>query len=192
MQFAKDSFYVALRDRLAAINPSRTVYLDGALRPAVVVAENEQITAGGPLPNVFYLAWGGARAVAAWEQARRPMLALDCTVSYWTAGTPDQQGVDRGRLKAALDSEFLRMCSPRWVRKRDYTQSPPTDLGSAIYWTRPQLGPAAGGLQPAQAPQWQLSPDQVLTASPDPTLPPVRLPCRATVTLYFFSEDDLA
>ncbi len=36
MQFAKDSFYMALRERLASLNPQRTVTLNGATRPAVV------------------------------------------------------------------------------------------------------------------------------------------------------------
>ncbi len=47
MQFAKDSFYIALRDRLAVLNPARTVYLDGVTRPAVIVAENQPSTPSG-------------------------------------------------------------------------------------------------------------------------------------------------
>ena len=40
MQFAKDSFFLALQERLAALNPVRSVTLNGATVPAVVVVEN--------------------------------------------------------------------------------------------------------------------------------------------------------
>ena len=36
MQNAKDSFYMALRTRLTAINPERTILLRGAVRPGIV------------------------------------------------------------------------------------------------------------------------------------------------------------
>ena len=73
MQSAKDSFYVALRDRLAALNPQRTVFLNGVTRPAVIVVENEYITAAGPLPEAFYLGWGTAQPVA--PMRKRPAAA---------------------------------------------------------------------------------------------------------------------
>ena len=41
MQNAKDSFYMALRTRLASINPERTVLLRGTVRPAILVEEAE-------------------------------------------------------------------------------------------------------------------------------------------------------
>ena len=40
MQAAKDSFYMALRERLAALNPARTMVIDGVTVPAIVVREN--------------------------------------------------------------------------------------------------------------------------------------------------------
>jgi hypothetical protein len=39
MQNAKDSFYVALRTRLIAINPQRTILLRGAVRPGILVED---------------------------------------------------------------------------------------------------------------------------------------------------------
>ncbi len=39
MQNAKDSFYMALRTRLAAINPERTILLRGAVRPGILAEE---------------------------------------------------------------------------------------------------------------------------------------------------------
>ena len=80
MQFAKDSFYVALRDRLAALNPARVVYLDGANRPAMIVAENQMPGSLVPFDNAFYLRWGAARVLASTQHARRPLVALDCVL----------------------------------------------------------------------------------------------------------------
>jgi len=40
MQFAKDSFFLALQQKLAGLNPARTITLNGATDPAVVVVEN--------------------------------------------------------------------------------------------------------------------------------------------------------
>ena len=45
MQNAKDTFYVTLRDRLAAVNPARTMVLRGVTRPGVLVEENELASA---------------------------------------------------------------------------------------------------------------------------------------------------
>ena len=58
MQNAKDSFYLALRTRLATINPERTVLLRGALRPGILVEEAEAPLAQLP-SDVFVLRWLG-------------------------------------------------------------------------------------------------------------------------------------
>jgi hypothetical protein len=63
MQPTKDSFYIALRDRLVAVDPNRTVTLDGATRPAIAVVENEPPTGAPCLCDTFYLRWGSARPV---------------------------------------------------------------------------------------------------------------------------------
>ncbi len=58
MQNAKDSFYMALRTRLTAINPERTILLRGAVRPGILVEEAE--APFSQLPNdVFVLRWLG-------------------------------------------------------------------------------------------------------------------------------------
>jgi len=139
MQFAKDSFYVALRDRLAALNPARVVYLDGASRPAVIVAENQAPGSTVPFDNAFYLRWGAARVVPGTQHARRPLMALDCILSYRTSGTEDNSFSDRGRTLAALDLELLSIASPGVTAKQDYSQAPVLDLGSKILWRQPQL-----------------------------------------------------
>ncbi|MGH8701904.1 MAG: hypothetical protein ACREVR_12135 [Burkholderiales bacterium] len=139
MQHAKDSFYVALRDRLAALNPARTVFLDGVLRPAVIVAENEPSTPSVPLPDAFYLLWGAVREVKNAQRAPRPLLALDCQIVYRTIGTEASSSVDRGRMLAALDLELFEISNPPEAVKRDYTQTTPLDLGTKVFWTRPQI-----------------------------------------------------
>ena len=61
MQNAKDSFYMALRTRLTAINPERTILLRGAVRPGILVEEAE--APFSQLPNdVFVLRWLGLGA----------------------------------------------------------------------------------------------------------------------------------
>jgi len=149
MQFAKDSFYMALRERLAAINPSRTVTLSGATRPAVIVAENELVIPVEPLSDAFYIEWGAAQAVER-QTGSRALTALECEISYHTLGSCES-GVDRGRTLAALDTEMMAMCQPPTTEKLDYTQSPSVDLGTAIMWTQPIFGEVTGSGGPNSA-----------------------------------------
>lgn len=155
MQFARDTFYVALRDALAAINPARTITLDGQVRPAVVSLENEPVTVADPtatvdpltqattrrpaVANAFYLEWGAVRAAAGFDASPRPLLAMDCAIAFCTAGSVEYAGVDRGREFARLAAELLGMCAAGSADKQDYTQTPPADLGSRILWTRPRF-----------------------------------------------------
>ena len=139
MQHAKDSFYVALRDRLAALNAARVVFLEGANRPAVIVAENQAPASAVPFDNAFYLRWGAARVLPGTLRARRPLMALDCAISYRTSGTADNSFSDRGRTLAALDLELLTICSPGVTAKQDFSQAPVRDLGTKVLWRRPVL-----------------------------------------------------
>ena len=58
MQNAKDSFYMALRARLTAINPERNILLRGAVRPGILVEEAEAPFSQLP-SDVFVLRWTG-------------------------------------------------------------------------------------------------------------------------------------
>jgi hypothetical protein len=146
MQFAKDTFFLTLRDRLAAVNPARTVQVDGINRPAVIVAENEPATElyDGAVPGVvqlpacFHLLWGAAKPVAASTAARRPMMQIDCTIAYCAAGSGDIAN-DRGRTLAVLDTELLQIASPQSAAKQDATRTPALDLGTNVLWTRPSF-----------------------------------------------------
>jgi hypothetical protein len=137
MQFAKDSFSMALRERLAALNPARTVTLSGAQRPAVVVRENEMPTAAELLSECFYIEWG-TTGVAAGLSGRRPVCAMECIISYGTRGTVES-GMDRGRVLGELDRELFMICQPAWTKKYDFSQSPNADLGTGVFWTTPAI-----------------------------------------------------
>ena len=146
MQFTKDTFYITLRNRLAALNPTRVITLNGVTRPAVVVAENEAVIPVKPLPDAFYIEWGAAQVVPQ-QIGDRAIFSLECLISYHTFGTVES-GVDRGRTLAALDTELITICEPATTPKLDYTQSTPASLGTSIVWTTPQLGKVAGSEAP--------------------------------------------
>src|SRR5579862_7882151 len=139
MQPTKDSFYVALRDRLVAVDPTRTVTLDGATRPAIAVIENEPPTGAPLLCDTFYLHWGNARAATL---AAGSLMAMDCSISYCTKGSVANGSLDRGRDLAGLDSDLLVICSPPQTAKCDYSSGTPVTLGSTIFWTQPALNAA--------------------------------------------------
>ena len=148
MQAAKDTFLKTLAGRLAVVNSSRTVMVDGVARPAVLAVENEAGMAGmDQLPHstkgtlsgaspleTFLLSWEGATHVM--PEGR--LMQVDCTVSYGSKGTDAMLGTDRGRIVNAMDAELQRICEPRQSVKNDYTQNPPAALGTNIFWTRPE------------------------------------------------------
>jgi hypothetical protein len=168
MQFAKDSFYMTMLTRLAALNPQRTVTLNGATRPAVIVAENELVIPVDPLPDAFYIEWGKAEAVKG-QMGDRALIGMECTISYHTLGTLES-GVDRGRTLGQLDFELLNICQPPYAEKRDYTQSPSVDLGTSLSWTTPAFSEVSG-----------------VDARYKTELAP-RLERKANLTVFFFSE----
>lgn len=138
MQFTKDTFFLALRDRLAALAPTHTVVVDGLARPAVLVAENEPTTSAPPLPRAFYLRFGACEVVASAAASHAPLRRLECEVSYHTS--PDAgDSYARGRSLGALDAELLRLCDPPQAAKCDGTRTPPVPLGSTISWSQPQF-----------------------------------------------------
>ena len=83
MKKARDSFYVALRDRLQALNPARQVLVRGVWRPGVLVEENESFAAVAP-DNVFVLRWTKATVD---EQHALARTEQTCEIQYQTAGT---------------------------------------------------------------------------------------------------------
>jgi hypothetical protein len=77
MQNAKDSFYMALRTRLAAINPKRTILLRGAVRPGILVEEAEAPFSQFP-SDVFVLRWLGLGVDLILSPRWRPSSARFC------------------------------------------------------------------------------------------------------------------
>lgn len=140
MQCSKDTFYTALRGRLAVVNSQRTVMLEGIAQPAIVVAENEAATASPDHADCFYLRFGAVKGTQGFARSDRPLLELECSFSYRTRGTADG-AFDRGRAMAALDREVMAVCEPASTPKFDYTQPTPVPLGTRIFWARPQLQP---------------------------------------------------
>jgi hypothetical protein len=139
MQATKDSFYLTLRDRLAQAYPARTITVDGITRPAIVVVENDKPSVTARQHDASYLEWGEAHAL---RPAISTLMAMACTVSFASAGTEQNGGLDRGRTLGELQSELLGVCSPAVTRKNDYTSGNPADLGSNVFWTPPAFRPA--------------------------------------------------
>lgn len=118
MQNAKDTFYEALRSRIAAGNPERTVVLRGQIRPGVLVEENELVTTV-TIPDCFRLRWDEASVDGT---NAMPLVALRCEILYETAGTAGNGGMDRGRALAAMDAELAAAVNacPQFVVKQSY------------------------------------------------------------------------
>jgi len=138
MQNAKDSFYVALRTRLAAINPQRTILLRNVVRPGIVVEEAEAPFAQLPT-DVFVLRWLGLGVDVALAST---MVAAECEVLYSTLGTQSFGGLDRGRALSTMDEELLAMLTPFWTPKMNYTATPATAMLTKVFWDRAFFGPA--------------------------------------------------
>jgi hypothetical protein len=137
MQNAKDSFYMALRTRLAALNPARTILLRGALRPGILVEEAEAPFSQLP-SDVFVLRWLG---LAVDMDLASTMAAQECEIVYQTCGTQSFGGLDRGRALSVMDEELLAMSEPFYTAKLNYTATPPVALLTQVFWDEPSLSP---------------------------------------------------
>jgi hypothetical protein len=136
MQATKDSFYRAVQSRLAAVNPARTITLDGQTRPAVLVAENAPFPPPKLFFNTFYIHWLGARPVPAFRRTPAPRYELLAQVEFFVQGTPSllRPHADRGRVMAEMDCELVEILFPGLTPKLDYSSDPPAPLGSEIVW----------------------------------------------------------
>ena len=137
MQNAKDSFYMALRTRLVATNPERTILLRGAARPGIVVEEAE--APFSQLPNdVFVLRWLQTGVDLDFGSA---MVAAQCEIIYQTCGTQSFGGLDRGRLLSAMDTELVTMLQPFSTPKLNFMASPPAAMLTSVFWNEPAFAP---------------------------------------------------
>jgi hypothetical protein len=145
MQNARDTFYVALQGRLAAINPARTMVLRGVTRPGVLVEENELVSAFQPA-NVFCLHWTGLSVDA---QGALPLVSMSCQIQYATDGDSGNGGMDRGRLLSGMDAELVAAVSaaPQNAMKMNYVASAggsglaPVAMATNVFWGDVVFGP---------------------------------------------------
>ena len=137
MQNARDSFYAALRARLTAINPDRTILLRGVLRPGIVVEEGEAPFSQLP-SDVFVLRW---LDLGIDTDLASTMAAQECEVIYQTCGTQNFGGLDRGRALSAMDEELAAMVQPHFTAKSNYATQPPTAMLTQVFWEEPVFGP---------------------------------------------------
>jgi hypothetical protein len=137
MQNAKDSFYMTLRTRLAALNPERTILLRGALRPGILVEEAEAPMSQLP-SDVFVLRWLGLGTDA---DLPATMAGEQCEVIYQTCGTQSFGGLDRGRALSAMDEELLSMLEPCHTPKLNYMATPPATMLTQVFWDEPGFAP---------------------------------------------------
>jgi hypothetical protein len=139
MKKARDSFYVALRDRLQVLNPARQVLIRGVWRPGVLVEENESFAPIVP-DNVFVLRWTKTLTD---EQHALVRTQQTCEMQYQTAGTVAAGGLDRGTLLTEMDAELLSIMQPHQIHKTDYSVTPPAGMGTRVSWTGPVFAPVA-------------------------------------------------
>jgi len=130
MKNAKDTFYVTLRDRLAAVNPARTFVQRGVVRPGIMVVENEMVSAELPV-DIFLLRWTNLQVDTL--QAM-PVATMRCEIQYFTDGKSDNAGMDRGRALTAMDSELMKILTPQSAMKMNYGTLPATAMQSLIFW----------------------------------------------------------
>ena len=148
MQAAKDSFFRALQARLATVNPARTITVDGVVRPAMLVAENEPYPPPKLFFHAFYIHWLGMPAVRGFSRTQAPRYEQVAQIEYFVQGTPSLQRpfADRGRLMAQMDGELVAILFPGFTEKLDYSVAPPQSLGSQLRWRwTPDLRTIADG-----------------------------------------------
>ena len=146
MQNARDTFYVALLDRVAAVNPARTVVLRGVTRPGVLVEENELVSADRPV-NAFCLRWAGLSVDA---RGALPLVTMVCEIRYATDGDAGNGGMDRGRLLSAMDGELVAAvgAAPQSVPKMNYVAAgggsglAPVATATNVFWGDVAFGAA--------------------------------------------------
>jgi len=137
MQNAKDTFYITLRSRLAALNPARTMMLRAVNRPGILVEDAEPSMAQ-PMLDALTLRWTNLQA----DMQLPVILAqMTCEIHYATAGTENNAGLDRGRALEEMDYEVLKLLYPYSAQKMNYTQTPPTAMETMIFWSEPEFGP---------------------------------------------------
>jgi hypothetical protein len=137
MENARNTFYLALRDQLAVVNPLRVMVLRGVQRPGILVEENESAVAIA-LPDIFVLRWTDCTLD---EQHALPLAGQVCEIHYWTEGTSTNGGLDRGRFMSQMDADLSQMLGPRSAVKQNFAVTPPVALATNVFWTDATFSP---------------------------------------------------
>ena len=136
IQAAKDSLYVALRDRLQSINPNRIAQIGGTTRIAIAMEAALQSDADKTIPGVFYLSFGQEEAVANAAAPGSAMVKVHCAVRYTVRTLPNTH------LEADLsqmDAELLAAMMPTSTALSDYARTNVAALGDRVFWTIPVM-----------------------------------------------------
>ena len=137
MENARNTFYLALRNQLAVLNPLRVSMVRGVQRPGLLVEENETAVAIAA-PDLFVVRWTGL----SWDgQHAFPLTAQVCEIRYWTEGTSTLGGMDRGRLLSAMDAELAQMLMVRSAAKQNFATTPPLLMATRVFWSAAVFGP---------------------------------------------------
>jgi len=128
---------MALRSRLASVNPERTILIRGALRPGILVEEAEAPASQVP-PDVFVLRWLGLGSDSGLAST---LVAQECEILYQTCGTQCFGGLDRGRALTAMDAELMAMLEPCSTPKTNCASQPPATMLTQVFWNEPALAP---------------------------------------------------
>jgi hypothetical protein len=131
MENARNTFYLALRNQLAVVNPLRVLLLRGVGRPGIMVEENESAVAFA-IPDVFVLRWTKLNIDT---QHALPFAAQVCEILYWTEGTSINGGLDRGRLLSAMDADLSQILVPRNALKQNFMVTPPVAMATRMFWS---------------------------------------------------------
>jgi hypothetical protein len=137
MENARNSFYLAARNQLSVVNPSRTMVVRGVQRPGILVEENESAVALSA-PDVFVLRWTKSSVD---EQHALPLAQQTCEFHYWTEGTSTHGGLDRGRLLSQMDADLVQVLEARRIRKQNFSMTPAVVLATQVFWTGADFGP---------------------------------------------------
>ena len=137
MQNAQNTFYITLRNRLALLNPARTINLRGVIRPGILVESNELVQAE-PYSDVFILRWLGLHADPYLPEVLRQM---ECEIEYLTEGSAAGLGMDRGQMMNQMDAELAAILAPNASAKLNYSQTPPATMSTQVFWTEATFSP---------------------------------------------------
>jgi hypothetical protein len=137
MQNAQNTFYITLRNRLATLNPNRTIYLRGVTRPGILVESNELVTTQPP-SDVFVLRWIGLHTDPYLSEV---LLQMTCEIVYMTEGTVGNLGMDRGAMLTEMDAELMSLLQPNTAQKMNYASVTAVPAESQIFWSEATFQP---------------------------------------------------